>query len=161
MQNLESVLTPHLSDAFNELYNTQPSSIDFQATRKDFEGDITFVTFPHLRITRKSPEQTGEQLGAYLVEKSPIVSGYNVVKGFLNIVVSDDYWKESFGAIHSDENYGLTAFAEGRKASMVEYSSPNTNKPLHLGHIRNNLLGHSVAEIIKANGQPVSQGSDH
>ena len=155
MQSLETTLQAPIEAAFQELYKAAPQQVDFQATRKDFEGDITFVTFPHLRISRQSPEQTGEAIGNHLVENVSIVSDFNVVKGFLNIVVSDEYWKQAFEAMQADDNFGLKQAKDGDKASMVEYSSPNTNKPLHLGHIRNNLLGHSVAELMKANGKNV------
>jgi len=153
MQFLESLLAPHIEKGFEFLFGQKPNSLDFQQTRKDFEGDITFVTFSHLRVSRKSPEQTGEALGNYLVEHVSEVVGFNVVKGFLNIVISIDFWKNKFSEMELDSNWGLKAEGTIDGESMVEYSSPNTNKPLHLGHVRNNLLGYSVAELIKASGK--------
>jgi arginyl-tRNA synthetase len=153
MQFLESLLAPHIEKGFESLFGQKPNSLDFQQTRKDFEGDITFVTFSHLRVSRKSPEQTGEALGNYLVEHVSEVVGFNVVKGFLNIVISIDFWKNKFSEMELDSNWGLKAEGTIDGESMVEYSSPNTNKPLHLGHVRNNLLGYSVAELIKASGK--------
>lgn len=153
MQFLEHLLTPHLETGFETIFGQKPQSLEFQQTRKDFEGDITFVTFPHLRVSRKSPEQTGEALGNYLVENVEEVAGFNVVKGFLNLVVSTDFWKSKFSEIQSDTHFGLNPIDKSKGEAMVEYSSPNTNKPLHLGHVRNNLLGYSVAELIKATGK--------
>ncbi|MBT6438777.1 MAG: arginine--tRNA ligase [Flavobacteriales bacterium] len=129
-------------------------SIQVQSTRKDFEGDLTIVTFPLLRQSKKSPEQTGEDLGSYLLENIDVVSKFNIVKGFLNISFSNAYWIGRFNDAVADLNYGFSTPNSGSTV-MVEYSSPNTNKPLHLGHIRNNLLGYSVAEILKANGHKV------
>ncbi len=153
MQFLETLLTPKLSLGFEELFGQKPGQLDFQQTRRDFEGDITFVTFPHLRVSRKSPEQTGEMLGKYLLENVEEVSAFNVVKGFLNLVISDDFWKAYFEKMNATQNWGISSVGTRSGAAMVEYSSPNTNKPLHLGHIRNNLLGFSVAELIKATGK--------
>jgi arginyl-tRNA synthetase len=128
--------------------------VEFQSTRKDFQGDITVVTFPMLRQVKMNPTVLGERLGQYLVENSDEVVDFNVVKGFLNLVLSDAYYMEIFQALNSDINYGFSDPAS-KAAVMVEYSSPNTNKPLHLGHIRNNLLGYSVAQILKAAGHKV------
>ncbi len=153
MQFLESLLAPHIEKGFESLFGQKPNSLDFQQTRKDFEGDITFVTFSHSRVSRKSPEQTGEALGSYLVESVSEVTGFNVVKGFLNIVISDEFWKSKFSEMDSDSKWGLKLEGSIDGESMVEYSSPNTNKPLHLGHVRNNLLGYSIAELIKASGK--------
>ena len=153
MQFLESLLAPHIEKGFESLFGQKPNSLDFQQTRKDFEGDITFVTFLHSRVSRKSPEQTGEALGSYLVESVSEVTGFNVVKGFLNIVISDEFWKSKFSEMDSDSKWGLKLEGSIDGESMVEYSSPNTNKPLHLGHVRNNLLGYSIAELIKASGK--------
>jgi arginyl-tRNA synthetase len=153
MQFLESLLASHIEKGFESLFGQKPNSLDFQQTRKDFEGDITFVTFSHLRVSRKSPEQTGEALGNYLVENVSEVAGFNVVKGFLNIVISTEFWKAKYSEMESTSNWGLKAEGSVEGESMVEYSSPNTNKPLHLGHVRNNLLGFSVAELIKASGK--------
>lgn len=153
MQFLERLLTPYIENGFESLFGQKPSGLDFQQTRKDFEGDITFVTFSQLRVSRKSPEQTGEALGNYLVENVSVVSGFNVVKGFLNIVISNAFWKTKFSEMDADPIWGLKKEGSVDGESMVEYSSPNTNKPLHLGHVRNNLLGYSVAELIKATGK--------
>ena len=152
--NLQDTLSKHIKQAFKNLYETDLETVEFQATRKDFEGDLTIVTFPFLRQSKKSPEQTGEALGAFLKENVEAISDYNIVKGFLNLSFSDSYWLGQFNSAVSDSNYGFSEPDSGSRI-MVEYSSPNTNKPLHLGHIRNNLLGYSVAEILKANGHKV------
>ena len=137
-----------------ELYgDSGGAQLQIQKTRKEFEGDYTVVVFPLLKASRKSPEATAQELGAALTEKMPEVVSFNVVKGFLNFSLGEDFWRERFAEIAADANYGC-APATG-KTIMVEYSSPNTNKPLHLGHIRNNLLGYSVAEILKACGHDV------
>ena len=137
-----------------ELYgNISASQIQIQKTRKEFEGDYTLVTFPLLKLSRKSPEATAEEIGKALVEKHPQIGGYNVIKGFLNISLTPSFWKSRFDEVMANENYGQ-AEPTG-KTIMVEYSSPNTNKPLHLGHIRNNLLGYSVSQILKAAGNSV------
>jgi arginyl-tRNA synthetase len=141
--------------AVKTLYQTDLNQADLalQQTRKDFEGQVTIVTFPFTRFSRKSPEQTGTEIGEFLKEELAEVSGYNVIKGFLNISIADSYWIERlYGHILSID---FAVFNPNGKKVMVEYSSPNTNKPLHLGHIRNNLLGYSVAEILKANGYEV------
>ncbi len=152
---IESALKQDLSRAFSACYdiNIPADEISIQPTRREFEGSHTLVCFPYLKQTRKSPEQTAEGLGSWLVENSVVVSGYNVVKGFLNIVVEDSSWLQEFSGILASENYGN--FPDRKEEVMIEYSSPNTNKPLHLGHLRNNFLGWSVAEILKANGYSV------
>ncbi|MGB0455637.1 MAG: arginine--tRNA ligase [Flavobacteriaceae bacterium] len=152
--SLQNILSQHIKTAFNALYQSDLESIEFQATRKDFEGDITVVTFPMLRIVKMNPVQLGEQLGTYLVEHSEDVVSFNVVKGFLNLVLSDAYFMGVFKTIYSNPKFGFVTPSQ-TDAVMVEYSSPNTNKPLHLGHVRNNLLGYSVAEIMKASGKKV------
>ncbi len=152
---LQETLSLKVQEAFKSLYKSVLPSVEFQATRKEFEGDITVVVFPMLRVVKGNPVQIGEALGQYLVENVAEVKSFNVVKGFLNIVISDDYYRSFFNAIKRTENYGFVAPNKTDKAVMVEYSSPNTNKPLHLGHIRNNLLGYSVAEIIRAAGKTV------
>jgi len=153
--NIESVLQKHIVDAFTKLYNHTLSveEVALQPTRKEFSGSHTFVCFPFARISKTSPEETGKQIGAYLKENSDIVSDFNVVKGFLNIQLSEQVWKDLFVETWENENYGI--FPSNGKEVMVEYSSPNTNKPLHLGHLRNNFLGWSVSEIFKANGYEV------
>ena len=152
--NLQNSLSEQLKSAFKTLFNLQIESVEFQATRKDFEGDITVVTFPMLRLVKMNPEELGKQLGHYLVQNSEQVIGFNVLKGFLNLILSDAYYLDVFKTIQSNPNYGFKS-SENTAAVMVEYSSPNTNKPLHLGHIRNNLLGYSVAQILKAAGHKV------
>ena len=152
--NLQNSLSEQLKSAFKTLFNLQLESVEYQATRKDFEGDITVVTFPMLRLVKMNPEELGKQLGQYLVENSAQVIAFNVLKGFLNLILSDAYYISVFKTIKSNPNYGFKN-SENTRAVMVEYSSPNTNKPLHLGHIRNNLLGYSVAQILKAAGYKV------
>ncbi len=128
--------------------------IQFQKTRKDVEGDLTLVIFPFVKALRCSPLDAGEKIGNFLQERIPEIANYNVVSGFLNFVISGDYWLSQLGGMDASENYGFTE-ANSKPTIMVEYSSPNTNKPLHLGHLRNNFLGYSVAEILKANGHKV------
>jgi arginyl-tRNA synthetase len=152
--SLQNTLSQHIKAAFNSLYQSEIERIEFQATRKDFEGDITVVTFPMLRLLKMNPVQLGEQLGTYLLAHSDEVVSFNVVKGFLNLVLSDTYFLSVFKTINSDPKFGFVN-PSPTDAVMVEYSSPNTNKPLHLGHVRNNLLGYSVAEILKASGKKV------
>jgi len=144
-----------VKNGFKEIYKTEIDSVEFQATRKDFEGDITIVIFAFLRYLKGNPVEIGTKLGTYLKENVLEVADFNVVKGFLNLVISDAFFINDFNAIYKVKNFGVLAPKENEKAVMVEYSSPNTNKPLHLGHIRNNLLGYSVAEIIKASGKKV------
>lgn len=141
--------------AIKELYNAEVSNnqIQIQKTRKDFDGDLTVVTFPLLKVSKKSPEQTGEDLGKFLVDTIAEITAFNTVKGFLNLVIADSYWQDQLKDILNNPSFGR--LPETNKTVMVEYSSPNTNKPLHLGHIRNILLGYSVAEILKANGHKV------
>ena len=152
--NLQNSLSEQLKSAFKTLFNLQLESVEYQATRKDFEGDITVLTFPMLRVVKMNPEELGKQLGHYLVQNSEQVIGFNVLKGFLNLILSNAYYLDVFKTIQSNPNYGFKN-SENSAAVMVEYSSPNTNKPLHLGHIRNNLLGYSVAQILKAAGHKV------
>ncbi len=151
--NIQSILEIKVKEGFTSLFETKLPTVEFQATRKDFEGDITIVVFPMLRYKRGNPVQIGQNLGNYLVKNVPEVTSFNVVKGFLNLVISDEFYLNFFHKIAQNHTYG---FATGTsEAVMVEYSSPNTNKPLHLGHIRNNLLGYAVAEILKASGKKV------
>jgi arginyl-tRNA synthetase len=143
--------------ALKELYNFEPeeNQIQIQNTRKDQEGDITLVVFPFLRISKKSAEETGREIGDYLIHNIQIIKSFNVVKGFLNLVIANEYWLDNLVSAWNDANYGVIPLHENSESVMVEYSSPNTNKPLHLGHIRNNLLGYSISEILKANGKIV------
>ena len=152
---LHHTLTLHIQKAVQELFDLAIEKIEFQATRKDFEGDITMVVFPLVKALKGNPVEIGTQIGNYLVANVNEVAKFNVVGGFLNIVISDAFYVAFFNAIKNNETFGFVAPKVGDKAVMVEYSSPNTNKPLNLGHIRNNLLGHSVAEIIKASGKKV------
>ncbi len=152
---LHHTLTTHIQKAVLELFNISIEKVEFQATRKEFEGDITMVVFPLVKALKGNPVEIGNQIGNYLVANVNEVAKFNVVGGFLNIVISDAFYVEFFNSIKNNETFGFVAPKEGEKAVMVEYSSPNTNKPLHLGHIRNNLLGYSVAEILKASGKKV------
>ncbi|SHN04807.1 arginine--tRNA ligase [Polaribacter sp. KT 15] len=153
--NIQNTIETKVKEGFLALYNIEIPSVEFQATRKEFEGDITVVVFPLLRYKKGNPVQIGEDLGTYLVENVTEITNFNVVKGFLNLVVDDSFYTNFFNAILENTSYGFETPKANEKAIMVEYSSPNTNKPLHLGHVRNNLLGYSVAEIIKASGKKV------
>ncbi|MBP6758992.1 MAG: arginine--tRNA ligase [Flavobacterium sp.] len=152
---LSQILTPSIEKAVQTLFDVTIDKVEFQSTRKEFEGDITMVIFPLLKVIKSNPVELGNKIGNYLVENVAEVSRFNVVSGFLNIVISDEYYLNFFNEIRKDDQYGFVAPNPEDKAIMVEYSSPNTNKPLHLGHVRNNLLGYSVAEIIKASGKKV------
>ena len=151
----EAFLAAKASEAIKAVYGAEvdPATLQVQVTRKEFEGDFTLVVFPLLRMTRQSPDATGTALGDWLVANCPEVASYNSVKGFLNLSLSNLYWREALAAIVEDGSYGQLP-ATGRRV-MVEFSSPNTNKPLHLGHIRNNLLGASVSDLLKAAGDEV------
>ncbi len=155
--NIEQIIENAVANALKELYSfePQPGLIQVSNTRKDFEGDLTVVVFPFLRFSKKSPEQTADELGRFLLEHVDLVESFNVIKGFLNLEISKKYWLNVLENAFKNENYGIIAECSHSKNVMVEYSSPNTNKPLHLGHIRNNFLGHSIAEILKANGNKV------
>ena len=152
MLNIEEFISGVVCRATEELWGVS-DNIQIQKTRKEFEGDYTVVVFPLLRASKKSPEATATELGEKIVASTPQIKSFNVIKGFLNLVVDASFWAERFGEIVSTEEFGM-AEKSGRTI-MIEYSSPNTNKPLHLGHIRNNLLGYSVATILKANGHNV------
>lgn len=152
--DLQQTLKEYTQKAAQELFGATLETIELQQTKKEFEGDITVVIFPMLRQIKGNPQQIGQQIGAYLQEKVPEVVAYNVIKGFLNLVISDTYYIDFLTDIKDNPNYGLAA-PNSKEAILVEYSSPNTNKPLHLGHIRNNLLGYAVAEILKASGHKV------
>ena len=156
---LSQILTPSIEKAVLALFDIAIDKVEFQTTRKEFEGDITMVIFPLLKVIKSNPVELGTKIGNYLVENVIEVSRFNVVSGFLNIVISDKYYLDFFNAIKDNTKFGFVtpsrSFGTEDKAVMVEYSSPNTNKPLHLGHVRNNLLGYSVAEIIKASGKKV------
>lgn len=152
---LQHLLETKIKEAFFAIYQTQLPSVEFQATRKEFEGDITVVIFPMLKQVKTNPELLGTSIGNYLQEHLAEVARFNVVKGFLNLVISDSYYLNFFNSIVTIPNYGHIPFSKKEQAVMVEYASPNTNKPLHLGHIRNVLLGYAVAEILKASGKKV------
>ncbi|WP_273565970.1 arginine--tRNA ligase [Maribacter halichondriae] len=152
--NVQEVLNEKVKEGVQSIFGVELASVEFQPTRKDFEGDITVVIFPMLRFVKGNPVKIGEQIGEFLHKEVDAVSGFNVVKGFLNIVIDDSFYLEFFDKIMAITHYGYVK-QENINAVMVEYSSPNTNKPLHLGHIRNNLLGYSVAEILKASGKKV------
>jgi len=157
---LQEILSPAIFEAIQQQFSTTIEKIEFQATRKDFEGDITVVIFPLLKVIKVNPVDIGTKIGNFLVENVKEVEKFNVVAGFLNIVISDSYYIDFFNSIKDNATFGFVSASANatqveNKAVMVEYSSPNTNKPLHLGHVRNNLLGYSVAEIIKASGKKV------
>ncbi|WP_054851720.1 arginine--tRNA ligase [Olleya sp. ITB9] len=153
--SLQNTLEQHIKQAVNTIYNANLETVEFQATRKEFAGDITVVVFPMLRVVKGNPVQIGQAIGEYLVQNVEQVEAFNVVKGFLNLEISASYFVDFFNTIKQNVNYGFVDASAENKAVMVEYSSPNTNKPLHLGHIRNNLLGYSVSEILKASGKKV------
>jgi len=153
--SLQQILLENTQKAIAEHYGQHIENIEIQLTRKEFEGDYTIVLFPLLKFIKAKPEQIGEVLGAYLTEHVAEVTAYNVVKGFLNLTIADSYFLSFFGEIAAQERYGTTPITAESPAMIVEYSSPNTNKPLHLGHIRNNLLGFSMAKILEATGKRV------
>ena len=153
--NIQSIIENQVINAVQEIHGVTLENVEFQPTRKDFEGDITLVTFPMLRQVKTNPVKLGNEIGEYLVSNVAEVEKFNVIQGFLNIVLSDSYYLNAFREIESKKDFGFKSVTDSSKTVLVEYSSPNTNKPLHLGHIRNNLLGYSVAEILKANGNKV------
>ena len=156
--NIEFALAEGLKNVLYELYqiDIQADASLVQPTRKEFEGDLTIVVFPYVKLARKAPDMVAKEIGDRLCERMDALTGYNVVKGYLNLSVADGYWLERLHEGFADERYGL--FAQREEAPvLIEYSSPNTNKPLHLGHVRNNLLGHSVSQILMACGHPVVQ----
>ncbi|MFT3795522.1 arginine--tRNA ligase [Flavobacterium sp.] len=152
---LAEILTPQIQKAIAGLFDVQIDKIEFQATRRDFEGDITMVIFPLLKQIKGNPAEIGNKIGQFLVENVNEVERFNVVSGFLNIVISDQYYLDFFNTIKTDAQFGFVTPNPEGQAIMVEYASPNTNKPLHLGHVRNVLLGYSVAQILKASGKKV------
>ena len=155
--DIEQRISESVEDALKSLYHItlEKSLIQLQNTRKDFEGDVTLVVFPILKFSRKSPEATASEIGKYLIENVSEIVKFNVVKGFLNLEISSLYWIDVLKNAWSDDYFGRVPESAKSELAMVEYSSPNTNKPLHLGHIRNNLLGFSISEILKANGYKV------
>ena len=155
--NIETTLVQSVVEAIKSLYGADFSAekIQLQKTRKEFEGDYTVVVFPFLAISKKKPEDTAQEIGEYLKNNITAISSFNVVKGFLNVAISPSYWVDLLNEINNDEKWGIVPVTENSPLVMVEYSSPNTNKPLHLGHIRNNLLGYALSNIIEANGNKV------
>ena len=152
---VSQLLTLPIQNASLQLFGVPIDRVEFQMTRKEFEGDITVVIFPFLKLIKGNPFDIGTKIGNFLVDNVEQVHSFNVVSGFLNIVIEDDYYIKFFNVTTANTKYGIVDVSETSKAVMVEYSSPNTNKPLHLGHVRNNLLGYSVAEILKASGKKV------
>jgi arginyl-tRNA synthetase len=155
MINAQQILHNTVQQALSQIYNLNNPVISFQKTRKEFEGDFTLVTFPYTKETKKSPEQLGQELGEFLVKNNDQVSTFNVVKGFLNISLSNKFWLSYFRSVKDLATVGYKKEKSSGRTIMLEYSSPNTNKPLHLGHVRNNLLGYSVSQVLKANGHEV------
>ncbi len=155
--NIDSIIAQGVADAVKALYgqDVTPDSVTVQATKKEFEGNLTVVVFPYVKAARKAPEAVAAEIGQWMTENLDAVSAFNAVKGFLNLTVAPQYWTRLLADIDGDENYGITAPTDKSPLVMVEYSSPNTNKPLHLGHVRNNLLGYSLASILEANGNRV------
>ena len=155
--NIEQLIAEGTAKAVRELYGqeVQASSVQVQKTKKEFEGHFTVVVFPFLKASRKGPEQTATEIGEWLKANEPAVGGFNVIKGFLNLVIPASFWIDMLNQVNADAEYGYTPAAENSPLVMIEYSSPNTNKPLHLGHVRNNLLGNSLARIMAACGNKV------
>jgi arginyl-tRNA synthetase len=155
--NIEALISQAAGEAVKVLYGMEATDkmLQLQKTRSEFEGNLTLVVFPFVKMARKSPEQTGQEIGEYLVAHCEAISKFNVVKGFLNLSIADAAWLQLLAAIDKDDHYGEKPADEGSPLVMIEYSSPNTNKPLHLGHVRNNLLGWSLAQIMAANGNKV------
>ena len=155
--SIENILSQATAQAVSELYGltVEPQTIAPQATRKEFEGNLTIVVFPFLKASHKAPDATAQEIGEYLAAHCEAVEKFNVIKGFLNITIKPSFWAQLLDGICRDENYGFKHETPESKLVMIEYSSPNTNKPLHLGHVRNNLLGFSLSQIMKANGNKV------
>ena len=154
---IEQQLTAAVVAALKALYgqDVNEAQVQLQKTKKEFEGHLTLVVFPFLRMSKKKPEDTAQEIGQYLKENTDVVADFNVIKGFLNLTIDASKWIELLNEIHADAKYGFVAATEDSPLVMIEYSSPNTNKPLHLGHVRNNLLGWSVSKIAEANGNRV------
>ena len=155
--NIEALISKAAQEAVKALYGMDATEkmVQLQKTRSEFEGNLTLVVFPFVKAAKKSPEQTAQEIGEYLTANCPAVEKFNVVKGFLNLSIGDGAWLELLKAIDADEHFGMKQATEDSPLVMIEYSSPNTNKPLHLGHVRNNLLGWSLAQIMEANGNKV------
>ncbi len=159
MQRIEQIIRSLAIDAIEASWNTKvpENEVQIQKTRKEFEGDYTLVVFPLLKLSRRSPEETAKTIGAYIEEHSAMISGFNVIKGFLNLVVSHTFWRILLDGELKEPGYGTSPLSASSPRVVIEYSSPNTNKPLHLGHIRNILLGHSMAKILVSSGKKVNQ----
>ncbi len=155
--SIESIIKDKVVEAINVCYgqSIEDNCVQIQKTRREFEGDLTVVVFPFLRFSKKSPEETANDLGNYLQKNIDVIPSFNIVKGFLNLVIDNSYWLSVLNEVVKTDRYGFIPLKEGARKVMIEYSSPNTNKPLHLGHVRNNLLGYSIAQILKANGLEV------
>lgn len=155
MSTANILLGNAIQNALKDLYRINVNEVLLQKTRKEFEGDLTLVVFPYVKDSKRSPEKLGEEIGNYILEKEKQIKAFNVVKGFLNIAMKDEHWLAYFNSVKENDQIGKKKPKSSGKQIMLEYSSPNTNKPLHLGHIRNHLLGYSVAEILRANGDEV------
>ena len=157
MKSIENLISEATKKALTSLYNANAEGINIalQQTRKEFEGDLTITVFAFTQLSKKNPEVTGKEIGEFLKNELKEVEDYNVIKGFLNLVISKDYWLQFLKEIFPDKEYGLTKPGADAPARMIEYSCPNTNKPLHLGHIRNNLIGFSISRIVEAAGNNV------
>ncbi len=154
---IEDKLTESILNGIKTLYNQEVPAkmVQLQKTKKEFEGHLTLVVFPFLKMSKKGPEQTAQEIGEYLKQNEPAIANYNVIKGFLNLTIASDVWIELLNRIHADNQWGIQKADANAPLVMIEYSSPNTNKPLHLGHVRNNLLGSALANIMAANGNKV------
>lgn len=154
---IEDKLTASVLKGVKELYgqDVPEKMVQLQKTKKEFEGHLTLVVFPFLKLSKKSPEQTAQEIGEYLKQHEPAIAGFNVIKGFLNLIIASDVWIEMLNRIHADPQWGIKKAGADAQLVMIEYSSPNTNKPLHLGHVRNNLLGNALANVMAANGNKV------
>lgn len=155
MDSLQKILAQPIQNAVNELFGVNIENIELQQTKKEFEGDITMVIFSLLKVIKGNPQEIGEKIGEYLQKNVDFIEKYNVVKGFLNLVIDNQYFSEALNDILKDKQYGFCPISDNSPTFLIEYSSPNTNKPLHLGHIRNNLLGFSVANILQAAGNKI------
>lgn len=155
--NIENRLADSVIKGIKALYQQELplAQVQLQKTKKEFQGHLTLVVFPFLKLSKKSPEQTAQEIGEYLLKNEPSIANFNVIKGFLNLTIASSCWVDLLNRINADKQYGVLTATESSPLVMIEYSSPNTNKPLHLGHVRNNLLGHALANIVKANGNRV------
>ena len=155
--NIDILIRQGVTEAIQKIYHSKidRESIQIQLTRKEFEGDLTIIVFPYTQFSKINPEQTGTDIGNFLIQNLEMISTFNVVKGFLNLIISPSFWVNELQSALKNPQFGLKDIEESSPLAMVEYSSPNTNKPLHLGHIRNNLLGYSISKILKANGNRV------